>query len=99
MNMAKVAIGILTTIILVALLLFAAGDYMGLSGPSVEPSVSEGETAVARQVMPPEIYINGPVGSERIQSGSTKVMSGNINLTFKFSEPVNIEKIGGFSVE
>ncbi|GEM_PF-5239559 len=99
MNMAKVAIGILTTIILVALLLFAAGDYMGLSGPSGEPSVSEGETAVARQVMPPEIYINGPVGSERIQSGSTKVMSGNINLTFKFSEPVNIEKIGGFSVE
>ena len=99
MNMAKVAIGILITVIVVALLIFAAGDYMGLSGPSEEPSAPQAETVPTRRAMPPEIYLNGPAGSELIKSGSTKVMSGNISLTFKFSEPVNIEKPGGFSVD
>jgi len=99
MKMAKVAIGILITIIVVALIIFAAGDYMGLSGPSEEPEIPEGETVSARRVMPPEIYMNSPAGSELIKPGSTKVMTGNISLTFKFSEPVNIEKNGGFTVE
>ena len=99
MNMAKVAIGILITIIVVALVIFATGDYMGVSGPSEEPENPEGETVSARQVMPPEIYLNSPAGSELIKSGSTKVMTGNISLTFKFTEPVNIEKPGGFSVD
>jgi hypothetical protein len=104
MNTNKWTIGILIAVIIVALGYFAATDYFGLgyTSPGEETEALSGddeETNAVRQTLPPEIYLNSLAGSERIQSGGTKVLSGNINLTFKFSEPVNIETENGFLVE
>ncbi len=104
MNMNKLTIGILIVAMIVALGYFAAIDYFGLgfTSPEEETEVLPGddeETSQKRQALPPEIYLNSLAGSERIQSGESKVLSGNINLTFKFSEPVNIESENGFLVE
>lgn len=63
------------------------------------PSPEGLEETSRRQVFLPEIYLNGPAGSQRIESGSTRVLSGNINLTFRFTEPVDIEKENGFVVQ
>ncbi|MBK5252163.1 MAG: hypothetical protein JJE29_05975 [Peptostreptococcaceae bacterium] len=104
MNTNKLIIGILIAVMIVALGYFALTDYLGLGyttpGEDTEALTGDDEeTNVVRQVLPPEIYLNSLAGSERIQSGGTKVLSGNINLTFKFLEPVNIEAENGFSVE
>jgi hypothetical protein len=104
MNINKLIIGILIGVMIVALGYFAVTDYfgMGYTAPGEETEELPGDDEgikVVRQALPPEIYLNSPAGSQRIQSGGTKVLSGNINLTFKFSEPVNIEAENGFSVE
>ena len=104
----KWAFRIGAAVLAVALVLFVLNAVLGLglfapASPAPAPPGPEeapGDPApAARQALLPEVYLNGPAGSERIEIGGTRVLTGNVSLTFRFAEPVDIEKEGAVTVE
>lgn len=104
----KWAIRIGVAALAVVLVFFVLNAVLGLglfapaSPPPVPPEPAEGPgdpAPSARQALLPEVYLNGPTGSERIEIGGTRVLSGPVSLTFRFAEPVDIEKEGAVTVE